>query len=77
MTQAQLYPLVAYTQQYPINKNKEHVLSWGRLIAFQKFKVISIAVCWITKVCKIIPVMRNNAFFPRYYEQLPSICFLW
>ena len=31
MTQAQLYPLVAYMQQYPINK--EHVHSWGKLIA--------------------------------------------
>ena len=62
MTQAQLYPLVAYKQQHPINKNKEHVLPWGRLIALQKCKVISIAICWITKVCKIIPVMWNNAF---------------
>ena len=58
MAQAQLYPLVAYKQQYPISK--EHVLPWGLLIAFQKYKVISLAVCWITKVCKIIPVMRNN-----------------
>ena len=62
MTQAQLYPLVAYKQQHPINKNKEHVHSWGQLIAFQKCKAISIAVCWIAKVCKIIPVMQNNAF---------------
>ena len=60
MTQAQLYPLVAYKQQYPISK--EHVHSWGRLIAFHKCKVISITVCWITKVCKIIPVMWNNTF---------------
>ena len=61
MTQARLYPLVAHKQQHPINKNKEHVHSWG-LIAFQQCKAISVAVCWITKVCKIIPVMRNNAF---------------
>ena len=63
MTQAQLYPLVAYVQQHPINKNKEHVLPWGRLIALQKCNAISITVCWITKACKIIPVMRNNALF--------------
>ena len=62
MAKAQLYPLVAYKQQYPINKNKEHVLPWGRLIAFQKCKAISITVCWITKACKIIPVMRDNSF---------------
>lgn len=62
MTQTQLCPLVAYKQQHPIDKNKEHVLPWGRLIAFQKCKVISFTVCWITKVCKIIPVMRDNAF---------------
>ena len=62
MAQSELYPLVAYTQQHPINKNKEHVHSWGRLIAFQKCKVISIAVCWMTKVCKIIPVMWDNTF---------------
>ena len=62
MTQAELYPLVAYKQQYPINNNKEHVHSWGRLIAFQKCKVISVAVCWIEKVYKIIPVMWNNTF---------------
>ena len=62
MTQVRLYPLVAYKQQYPINKNKEHVHSWGRLIAFQKYKVVSIAVYWITKVCKIIPVMWDNTF---------------
>jgi len=62
MAQAELYPLFAYTQQYPINKNKEHVHSWGQLIAFQKCKVISIVFYWIMKVCKIIPVVWNNTF---------------
>ena len=64
MIQAQLYSLVACLceQQYPTDKNKEHVHSWGRLIAFQKCKVISITVCWITKVYKIIPMMRDDTF---------------
>ena len=61
MIQAQLYPLVAYKQQHPVNKNKEHILSW-ELISFQKWKAISVVVCWITKACKIIPMMWNNAF---------------
>lgn len=62
MAQVQLYPLVAYKQQHPINKNKEHVLPRGRLIAFQKCKAVSITVCWIMKVCKIIPMMWDNTF---------------
>jgi len=62
MKQVQLYPLVAYKQQHSINKKKEYVLPWSRLIAFRKCKVISIAVYWITKGCKIIPVVWNNAF---------------